>query len=83
MSENQEPTCFYCRSKGQEWTVSALKYALDTDRLCDTHKAVAQERIKSEPEEKEEVKTMGSFLPAIKIRNPKNWQEAREPGEDG
>lgn len=66
--------CFYCRSAAG-WTLAGLKFALDTDRLCDLHKAIAEEKIKSAPLEKEEMKIPGSFLQQKKIKNPRNWQD--------
>ena len=74
--------CFHCRSGAAEWSLIALKYALDTDRLCNLHKALAEERIKNEPEGKEEIqmpalKSRG-FLPPILKRPMRDWTE-KEP----
>lgn len=76
--------CFYCRSK-EGWDIPGLKYALETDRLCDLHKALAEEKIKNHKEKVYELKIPGSFLPPIKkqIRPARDWNEPREPGEDG
>ena len=75
MSEKTYTPCFYCRSAGQGWTIQGLKYALDTDRLCDRHKAMAEQRIKDEPQEKEVLRIPASFLPPIVTRPFRNYQD--------
>ncbi len=76
--------CFQCRApQAKEWQdPKTLQYAIDTDRLCDLHKAAAEEKIKNAPKTYVLKKEMGAFLPPIPKKIVKSYYE-REVGEEG